>query len=139
MGRRIGIILWLVLVVTGGSQAQELPDSLAKHDSVLVVKQSFDTTYVIPAGPIAGGFTDDSRIQVIDTVAGWARILVEGWVPVSKVLGRMSATIPDVSQKSKPDKPAKAERPQCAAQTSKGKQCSRKSIVGSKYCWQHSQ
>ncbi len=139
MGRRIGIILWLVLVVTGGSLAQQLPDSLTKQDSTSFIKSSFETIYVIPAGPVAGGFTDDSRIQVIDTVAGWARILVEGWVPVSKVVERMSATIPDVSQKSKPEKPSKAERPQCAAQTSKGRQCSRKSIVGSKYCWQHSQ
>ncbi|MCB9358079.1 MAG: hypothetical protein H6505_05850 [Calditrichaeota bacterium] len=105
----------------------------------MFITSSLDTTYVIPAGPVAGGFTPESRIQVVDTVAGWARILVEGWVPVGKVLDRMSAKIPDVTEQKKPEKPKKTERPQCAATTTKGKRCSRKAISGSKYCWQHSQ
>lgn len=105
------------------------------------VKKGPVETYVIPAGPIAGSFTEASRIQVVDTVAGWAKILVEGWVPVDKVISRLTSENASL-ELTEPPKSAKAkkkEQPRCIAMTSKGKQCSRPSMVGNKKCWQHSQ
>lgn len=131
------LILAFLLLLWGGSPAQEVTDSLAKPDSVAQVSIRFDTTYVIPAGPVAGSFTESARIQVVDTVAGWARIMVEGWVPVGKVVGRMTTQLPKPVLAGAAELP-KAERPQCASKTTSGKQCKRKAKAGSKYCWQHS-
>lgn len=120
--------------------AQEVSDSLKPQPTLDSLTKEPAIIYVIPAGPVAGNFTDQSRLQVVDTVAGWARILVEGWVPVDKVVARMGENVPQVqlTEIEKPKK-AKPERPQCVAMTSKGKQCTRRSIPGSKKCWQHSQ
>jgi hypothetical protein len=136
------ILLILCLLGTGavGTWAEETSDSLKVPDSLVVIKIGFDTIYVIPAGPLAGSFTDASRLQVVDTVAGWAKILVEGWVPVDKVVARMTSGTGQITlteiEKPKKQKP---ERPQCIAMTGKGKQCTRKAMAGSKRCWQHSQ
>lgn len=128
-------------VVVCGTLAQETLDSLKIPDTFAVAKLCFDTIYVIPAGPLAGSFTEASRLQVVDTVAGWARILVEGWVPVDKVVARMTSEAGQMYKLTEIEKPKKQkpERPQCIAMTSKGKQCTRKAMVGSKKCWQHSQ
>lgn len=138
--RRFLLTLAFICAGACGAISQETSDSLTAPDTLSVVKSGFDTIYVIPAGPLAGGFTDNSRLQVMDTVAGWAKILVEGWVPVDKVIARMTSETGQVTltEIEKPKK-QKAERPQCIAMTSKGKQCSRKAMVGSKKCWQHSQ
>lgn len=137
-------LFWLMVCGLGlfaqNSFAQNPADTLAKPvDSTNVTKDPA-IIYVIPAGPVAGSFTDQSRVQVVDTVAGWARILVEGWVPVEKVVGRMQENVP-LQQLSATEKPKKVKepRPQCVAVTAKGKQCTRKAIPGSKKCWQHSQ
>lgn len=143
---RIGfwVKLWLTMGFAPLLNAQETV--AVKEDSILsfICTQALilypETTYVIPAGPVAGSFTPESRIQVVDTVAGWAKILVEGWVPVEHVLSRMVEEAPkyQFTEKEKPRK-TKADRPQCIEMTAKGKQCSRKAIAGGKRCWQHSQ
>ncbi len=132
----IGLVCGLVITVS----AQEVPDSLKVMAPADTLTKEPAIIYVIPAGPVAGSFTDQSRVQVVDTVAGWARILVEGWVPVDKVVARMGGETSTL-QLTEVEKPAKVkpERPQCIAKTAKGKQCSRKAIPGSKKCWQHSQ
>lgn len=132
----IGLVCGLVITVS----AQVVPDSLKAQITLDTLTKEPAIIYVIPAGPVAGSFTEQSRVQVVDTVAGWARILVEGWVPVDKVVARMGGEAPQL-QLSGIEKPAKVkpERPQCIAKTARGKQCSRKSIPGSKKCWQHSQ
>jgi hypothetical protein len=98
-----------------------------------------ETLYVIPAGPVAGSFTPAARLAIDDTIAGWARVRVEGWVPVGAVLDRMAAGLsaPAPAQLKASEKSSSADRPQCAAITKKGKRCSRKAAPGSKYCWQH--
>jgi len=141
--RPILLVCWVLALFAVAARAQEAADSLAAPDSVIHVTVGFDTIYVIPAGPLAGSFTPQSRIQVVDTVAGWARILVEGWVPVDKVVGRMTSEVPfqvqaQTAEVEKPKK-VKKERPQCTATTTKGKRCTRKAISGSNKCWQHSQ
>lgn len=139
---RRGFWVLVCLLAFGGyaAFAADVPDTLSKPSDSVVVNNDPATIYVIPAGPVAGCFTDQSRVQIVDTVAGWAKILVEGWVPVDKVVSRMgeNAVVFQQAEVEKPKK-IKAERPQCIAKTSKGKQCSRRSIPGSKKCWQHSQ
>lgn len=120
--------------------AQDSADSLQSKLLPDTIKAVPTITYVIPAGPEAGSFTQASRLQVVDTVAGWAKILVEGWVPVEKILPRMTSSAPVIFEqtKSTPKKPkVKQERPQCDAVTLKGERCSRKAMSGSKKCWQH--
>jgi len=143
-GEVVQVTIWAMVALIWGlapvATAQELPDTLAKAaDSSSVTKESA-ILYVIPAGPVAGSFTEASRIQIVDTVAGWAKVLLEGWVPVEKVLPRMTDEAASF-QFVQPEKvkKAKSERPRCIAMTSKGKQCSRQSMVGNKKCWQHSQ
>ena len=95
---------------------------------------------MIPAGPEAGSFTESSRLQVVDTVAGWAKVLVEGWVPVEYVLPRMTSETPvlvEQPQQAKKTK-AKKERTQCIVTTLKGERCKRKAVPGTNKCWQHS-
>ena len=101
-----------------------------------------DTIFVIPAGPIAGSFTSAARLVVADTVAGWAHIQVEGWVPVGAVLDRLStqdlapaktSTLGKIFGTSKSSVPPR----QCEAITRKGTRCSRNAQKGTPYCWQH--
>jgi hypothetical protein len=96
-----------------------------------------DTIYLIPAGPVAGTFTPAARVTVSDTVAGWARILVEGWVPAGAVLDRMKPASSSDDPVLKPDKSATDKPRQCAATTTKGTRCKRNASPGSIYCWQH--
>jgi hypothetical protein len=97
----------------------------------------FDTLYVIPAGPVAGGFTTDSRVQVIDTIAGWARIGIEGWTPVSN-LQQISGPIQSGSIALNEAGMTK-QGTQCTAITKKGTRCKRTAKPGSTRCWQHPQ
>ncbi len=140
MQRGFWLIFGLVCGFALTLSAEEVPDTLKAQAPVDTLIKEPAILYVIPAGPIAGSFTEQSRVQVVDTVAGWARILVEGWVPVDKVVARMSGETlqPLLGEIEKPAK-VKPERPQCIAKTAKGKQCTRKAIPGSKKCWQHSQ
>lgn len=98
-----------------------------------------DTLFVIPAGPVAGSFTGAARLTVLDTVAGWAKIQIEGWVPIRAVLGHMpDASPPDQLQsKSKAVTKPTAASHQCEALTTKGTRCKRNAVSGSRYCWQH--
>lgn len=97
-----------------------------------------DTVYVIPAGPVAGTFTHDARISVADTVAGWARIHIEGWVPVGAVMDRLTAPIPaQIGSVATPDTKQKPPPRQCEAITRKGPRCTRNAVKGSRFCWQH--
>lgn len=100
-----------------------------------------DSLYLIPCGPFAGTFSPEARITVNDTVAGWAKIQVEGWVPVSVVLPRIKA-LSDSLSASQPvitnnSSAAEKESSQCEATTQKGNRCSRKAKPGSRFCWQH--
>jgi hypothetical protein len=126
------VALWILgLLAVTAAFAAEPPasDSLAGPHT--------DTLYVIPAGPVAGSFTSAARLTIDDTLAGWARVRVEGWVPVGAVLDRMrlESSTPGPAQLGNPAKAA--DRPQCAAMTKKGARCTRKAKPGSKYCWQH--
>jgi hypothetical protein len=139
----MGMILGCWLVMVPALLAQESADSLQTQISQDSLNKAPVITYVIPAGPEAGSFTEASRLQVVDTVAGWAKILVEGWVPVEKILPRMTSETQVELVPAEPAKVKKAkikeERPQCIATTTKGERCTRKAISGSKKCWQHSQ
>jgi hypothetical protein len=102
-----------------------------------------DTMFVIPAGPIAGTFTPASRLAVVDTIAGWAHIQVEGWVPVGPVMDRLAAqglaAQPKTSVLGKIFGTKKSPEPprQCEAMTQRGTRCTRNAVPGSPYCWQH--
>lgn len=102
-------------------------------DSV-VARPAADTLFVIPAGPVAGSFTPAARVTVLDTIAGWAHITLEGWVPVAAVADRMKAQAPAVAP---PSGESKSASRQCAATTKKGTRCKRNAEPGSIYCWQH--
>jgi hypothetical protein len=125
------VSLWLAVI----GFAQSIPDSLPSPASQPV--------YVIPAGPIAGSFTDAARLSITDTVAGWAHIQVEGWVPLGSVINRIQAAPPSLTpdagvpslHKNKAATPEAVR--QCAATTKSGKQCKRNAAAGSPYCWQH--
>ena len=104
-------------------------------DSIKTIRTT-DTLFVIPAGPAAGSFTPAARISVLDTIAGWAHITVEGWVPVTAVEDRMQAIDPAVSPISVVGEKKTSSR-QCAAITKKGTRCKRNAAPGSIYCWQH--
>ncbi|RPH95174.1 hypothetical protein EHM69_05180 [candidate division KSB1 bacterium] len=130
--RTATILVYLFVLSTILSAQPVLTDSV----SVPAPKPA-DTIWVIPAGPIAGTFTPASRITVNDTIAGWARILVEGWVPVSAVISRMSAATPAENPALTGEENKSTARVQCAAITTKGVRCKRMAEPGSKYCWQH--
>jgi hypothetical protein len=117
-------VLWL----SAALWAQPADSSLARP--------SADTMFVIPAGPVAGSFTPSARITVLDTIAGWAHITVEGWVPVAAVADRMSALVPAVAPAPASGESKTASR-QCAAITKNGTRCKRRAEPGSIYCWQH--
>jgi hypothetical protein len=125
---RFFVLLVSVVSFCGLAAAQTTAaDSLPVHA---------DTIYVIPAGPVAGMFTSAARITVEDTIAGWAKIRMEGWVPLRSVANRFVAdtTAPSSVTKS----PGKtAGRHQCEAITKKGTRCKRMAEPGSRFCWQH--
>jgi hypothetical protein len=99
-------------------------------------RPAVDTLFVIPSGPMAGSITPEARITVQDTIAGWARITVEGWVPVAAVADRIRAERGALAPDSASSKSKSASR-QCAAITKKGTRCKRRAAPGSIYCWQH--
>ena len=103
------------------------------------VARTADTVYVIPAGPVAGAFTHDARVSVTDTVAGWAHIQIEAWVPVGAVMDLLNAP-PNPFQNAnaigKTEK-KKEEVHQCEAITRNGTRCTRPAIKGCHFCWQH--
>ncbi len=126
------VALWILGILAVAVAAWAQPPAA---DSLAVAQA--ETLFVIPAGPVAGSFTPASRLTVDDTIAGWARIRIEGWVPVDAVIDRLrqeSAT-PSPAQLGISTKTA--DRPQCQAMTQKGARCSRKAKPDSKYCWQH--
>jgi hypothetical protein len=130
----IRYLLYALLLISLGSglHAEDLVDSLKTTGIGRI-----DTMFVIPAGPVAGSFTPDCRMQVLDTVAGWARIQVEGWVQVGRIMNRLeSVNSYSLSNSIAPsaEKPAKQR---CVAITTKGTQCKRAAKAGSQYCWQH--
>lgn len=127
----IGLLIWSGLA---GADAQESSDSLRVQILIDTLTSFPKKIYVIPSGPEAGSFTPESRLTVVDTVAGWAKIMVEGWVPVGDVLSRMTAPV-TAQAGFQTDKSQIRQR--CAAITSKGKRCKRKSEPGSARCWQH--
>jgi hypothetical protein len=101
---------------------------------------------LIPCGEVVGTVVYPSaRVTVADTVAGWAKIYVEGWIPVESALpffNRARLDIPAVGATLNGSPavvvPREAEvRKQCEALTTKGKRCSRKAEKKSIYCWQH--
>lgn len=127
------ILLSLAWVSTGlGQQASE---SVPPADSLRLPPPTA-TMYVIPAGPVAGTFTPAARLTVEDTVAGWARIRVEGWVPVQDILPRMESAAALPLLQVAPQKSVSL-RPQCAATTTKGTRCKRRAALNSRFCWQH--
>ena len=79
----------IILLVCGLALAQSPPDT---------IKLPADTIFVIPAGPVAGTFTPAARLSITDTVAGWAKIQVEGWVPIRAVADRMREEAPPPAQ-----------------------------------------
>lgn len=93
-----------------------------------------DTIWTIPCGPMVGTVMPGARVQVLDTVAGWAKVSVEGWIPLATALEYLpqdTATPPETVE------PVDEEFHQCEATTQKGTQCSRRAMKGSRYCWQH--
>jgi hypothetical protein len=135
--RRLWIFVYSLWTLTLPGLAQTPPDSV--HPA----EPPGQTLFVIPAGPVAGSFTPPARLSIIDTVAGWAHIQVEGWVPVSAVLDRLPAPAiappVDTGQhlKSAVSDPAQEAGGRCAAITKSGKRCKRNAAPGSAYCWQH--
>jgi hypothetical protein len=123
------LIIGLALLLTATSLLAQPADSSKTI-------RAMDTLFVIPAGPVAGSFTPAARISVLDTIAGWAHITVEGWVPVQAVEDRMQAVNPVVSPSSTTGEKKMSSR-QCAATTKKGARCKRNAAPGSIYCWQH--
>lgn len=130
----LGLVSLLFMGLALVSRAQQPPDSLRAVVEVDTLISFPKTIYVIPSGPVAGCFTDASRLSVVDTVAGWARIMVEGWVPLQEVVSRLNKQ-PLNQAGFETAKPAIRQR--CAAVTTKGKRCKRKSEPGSDRCWQH--
>jgi hypothetical protein len=111
----------LILLITGSLFAQQtstLPDTL----------------WAIPCGPMVGTMESGARIQVIDTVAGWARVSMEGWIPLITALKYLPQ---DTTAAPENVESGAEEFHQCEATTQKGTQCSRRAMKGSRYCWQH--
>ena len=124
---RCVIALCIVALVFSPLRAQFSADTL---------RPAADTVFVIPGGPVAGTLTADARATVLDTIAGWAKIQIEGWVPVRAVAGRLNRDAASAPAKGKSWKTAD-EPHQCEAYTKKGTRCKRKAMPGSRYCWQH--
>lgn len=103
-------------------------------DSLESITKEPDSVFVIPAGPLAGTVTDQARVTVVDTIAGWAKIYIEGWVPVSVALPYLSE---ETGFAPSPQLPLQETDRQCEAITKKGTRCKRKAMPGSRYCWQH--
>jgi hypothetical protein len=122
----------LLISLGSGLHAEGLVDTLKAAEVGRI-----DTMFVIPAGPVAGSFTSDCRMQVVDTVAGWAKIQVEGWVPVGRVMNRFESANNYYISSSIAPSAEKAARQRCIAITTKGSQCKRAAKLGSQYCWQH--
>jgi hypothetical protein len=122
----------LLISLSSSLSAEDITDSL-RADNV----NRIDTMFVIPAGPVAGTFTPDCRMQVVDTVAGWAKIQVEGWVPVGRVMNRIENANNYYTSSSVAPTAEKIARQRCIAITAKGTQCKRAAKPGSQYCWQH--
>jgi hypothetical protein len=92
-----------------------------------------DTLWAIPCGPVAGTMAPGARVQVLDTIAGWAKVSVEGWIPVGTALQYIQRdTLVSLDTTREVE-----EIRQCEAITLKGTQCSRRAMKGSRYCWQH--
>lgn len=125
---------WILLLTT---LAVALPAAAQPGVDSLIRPAAAETLWVIPAGPTAGSFTPAARLQIEDTVAGWAKVRVEGWVPVRAVLehlGRADTAAVEASTRGG----IKAVIPgKCQALTKKGAPCKRKARPGSSYCWQH--
>ncbi|MFH1011154.1 MAG: hypothetical protein V1784_07970 [bacterium] len=117
---RVGFLLWLCFLFPGSLAAQE-PVTPA------------DTLWAIPCGPTVGMMVPGARVQVLDTVAGWAKVSVEGWVPIATALQYMQQDTVLALDRT----PDAEEIRQCEAITQKGTQCSRRAMKGSRYCWQH--
>ena len=128
------LLICSLLLISAGSAllAEEIPDSRSTEEAGRI-----DTMYVIPAGPIAGAFTVDSRIQIVDTVAGWAKVQVEGWVPVELVLDRFESVNSYNSINNTAPSADKVIKQRCTAITKKGTRCTRAAQPGSDRCWQH--
>jgi hypothetical protein len=130
----------MLLVTAGLSEEGVVSQQDAAADlrgSADLPEPRLDTMWVIPAGPLAGSFSSDSRLQVLDTVAGWAKISVEGWVPVGCVLDRMNGVNFYNTANSVVAEPV-VERARCSATTQKGTRCKRLAQPGKTTCWQHS-
>ncbi len=128
--------IWILLLLLIAAAA------FAEDSLTVAPARVADTMFVIPAGPVAGTFTPASRLVVADTVAGWAHIQVEGWVPVGAVMDRLTtqelapakqSTLSKLFGKKKSSAPAE----QCQAITRKGTRCSRNAQPSTPYCWQH--
>ncbi|MBM3324091.1 MAG: SH3 domain-containing protein [Calditrichaeota bacterium] len=117
---RAAFFLCLCLLFSGNSVAQE--------PAVAV-----DTLWAIPCGPVVGTMAAGARVQVLDTVAGWAKVSVEGWVPIGIALQYLQQDTVLTLDST----PEAEEIRQCEAITLKGTQCSRRAMKGSHYCWQH--
>lgn len=133
-------ILWalvLVGVVVAPSAEGGLPLAQPMKSWEPAKTALFDTIYVIPAGPVAGGFTQDSRIQVIDTIAGWARVQIEGWTPVSSVRWTSASSLSGSVAMNEAG--LSKQTTQCTAITKKGTRCKRAAKPGTSRCWQHPQ
>ena len=129
---RILINALLLISLSSSLCAQDQPDSVKASAGGRT-----DTMFVIPAGPVAGAFTPSCRMQVVDTVAGWAKIQVEGWVPVSRVMDRFETASNYYLSNSVAPTAEKAAKTRCVAITTKGSQCKRAAKSGTQYCWQH--
>ena len=125
----------LILIFAGNALAQQggtLPDSLITPQESSV---QTDTLWAIPCGPMIGTMIPGARVQILDTVASWAKITVEGWVRVSTAL---KYAPPDTAAPSESAvQEESSEFHQCEAITLKGTRCSRRAKKGSRYCWQH--
>jgi hypothetical protein len=130
-------VLLILLAAAASVSAQPPPDSLTCGG---------DSLRIIPCGPVVGSFTPSARVTVADTVAGWAKVYVEGWIPVARALPLLeqvrldsSATRAALGMGVAPGSRSKRPdvRQQCEAITSKGSRCTRMAEKGSKYCWQH--
>ena len=114
-------LLVLLLILAGSVLAQDgsaLPDTL----------------WAIPCGPMVGTMMPGARVDVLDTVAGWAKVTVEGWVPVLTALRYLPSDTGAVSGSAAA---VDEEFRQCDAITLKGTRCTRRAMKGSRYCWQH--
>ncbi|MCC6476954.1 hypothetical protein IT157_07845 [bacterium] len=131
---KIGAFALLGILIALGAQAA-LPLSVPLVRAIVRQYQPMDTLYVIPAGPVAGGFTSESRIQVLDSIAGWAKIQMEGWAPASAI--QWTSVTAQAGPAVVTEAGAVKQATQCTAITKKGTRCKRTAKPGSTRCWQH--